>query len=295
MSVPAWADGCEKFDYKRIMSAVVTAARATGVDPYHLRALLKVETNYGKNAGVRAGAAYSKLSRDGIPLVVLADIHGKKPSEVCASRVAIKSGFGGAIGVAQMLPSTWADLIGLVVDTQGVRFSSWGGIQRVDAIATQRILNALYRFTPLTEDGVWGAQTKGRLSYFHRGVGKGGGYYAQWMSHCPRYLKRRALSPCTKMAMLDSIRWSYRYDPRKDRVASALQVKGPANPWIPEHAVVGMALLLKDFGWRKDPASAVGAYRAGEGWERSESRVRNAARDHIQKVNRELRKVNRKL
>ena len=84
-----------------------TAGAATGVEPALILGILKQETDIGKNVGTANYAEAMNPTRD-VPVfkVIMATL-GLDPSSVKVS-AAPSYGWGGAMGPAQFIPSTWA-------------------------------------------------------------------------------------------------------------------------------------------------------------------------------------------
>ena len=106
------------------------------------------------------------------------------------------------------------------------------------------------------------------------------------MAVCPRKFRGRILGPCTKMALIDAVNFEAVYDRRNDLVSEKLGIRGPASPWVPEHAATAAAVLLLKYGYRQNKTRAVGAYRAGPG-----GAFGKAGQDHVRQLNRVMPEV----
>ncbi|MCX6819735.1 MAG: lytic murein transglycosylase [Candidatus Adlerbacteria bacterium] len=102
------------------------AQKSTGVDPALVLAILTQESNLGANVGQcylkdettgagvgkNSGKAFAKVmspTRDVPPFLALADKLGFDPhGQVVSCPIASAGGWGGAMGPAQFIPSTWA-------------------------------------------------------------------------------------------------------------------------------------------------------------------------------------------
>ena len=95
-----------------------TAGAATGVEPALILGILKQETDIGKNVGTANYAEAMNPTRD-VPVfkVIMATL-GLDPSSVKVS-AAPSYGWGGAMGPAQFIPSTWACYGGFINTTTG--------------------------------------------------------------------------------------------------------------------------------------------------------------------------------
>jgi peptidoglycan hydrolase CwlO-like protein len=102
-----------------------TAGADTGVDPALILGILKQETDIGKNIGTATydegcpGDCTMKPSRDVPEFLFLMNLLGLDPETVKVS-AAPSYGYGGAMGPAQFIPSTWACYGGIVNSTTGV-------------------------------------------------------------------------------------------------------------------------------------------------------------------------------
>ena len=95
-----------------------TAGAATGVEPALILGILKQETDIGKNVGTANYLDAMNPTRD-VPVfkVIMATL-GMDPSSVKVS-AAPSYGWGGAMGPAQFIPSTWACYGGFINTTTG--------------------------------------------------------------------------------------------------------------------------------------------------------------------------------
>jgi membrane-bound lytic murein transglycosylase B len=111
------------------LPAAITLAKAagadTGVDPALILGILKQETNIGQNVGTatyQEGCPTSctmKPTRDVPEFLFLTNLLGLDPSTQKVS-AAPSYGYGGAMGPAQFIPSTWACYAGIVNTQTGV-------------------------------------------------------------------------------------------------------------------------------------------------------------------------------
>ncbi len=115
----ALAGGSGQISLPAAIALAKQAGSAVGVRPALVLGILKQETNIGANVGV-AGSWVTEMSptRD-IPVfkVVMATL-GLDPNTVKVSK-AQGNGWGGAMGPAQFIPSTWACYAGYINTTTG--------------------------------------------------------------------------------------------------------------------------------------------------------------------------------
>ncbi len=101
------------------ISLAKTAGAATGVQPALILAILKQETDIGKNIGTAHYQEAMNPTRDVPVFLTIAQTIGFDPNTVKVS-AAPSYGWGGAMGPAQFIPSTWACYGGFVNSTTGV-------------------------------------------------------------------------------------------------------------------------------------------------------------------------------
>jgi len=134
------------------------AQLSTGVNPALILAVLTQESNLGANVGQcylmndatgagvgkNTGTSFAKVmapNRDVPPFLALANQLGFDPhKQVVSCPIASAGGWGGAMGPAQFIPSTWALYAGRVAAVRGVAVASpW---EPADAIAAMSYLLA---------------------------------------------------------------------------------------------------------------------------------------------------------
>lgn len=130
------------------------AQKTTGVDPALVLAVLTQESNLGANVGQcyltndttgagvgkNSGTAFSNVmspTRDVPPFLALANKLGFDPHhQVVSCPIASAGGWGGAMGPAQFIASTWAGLAGRVSAVLGTDANPW---QPRDAITAMSL------------------------------------------------------------------------------------------------------------------------------------------------------------
>ncbi|OGC88636.1 hypothetical protein A2419_02205 [Candidatus Adlerbacteria bacterium RIFOXYC1_FULL_48_26] len=83
------------------------ANRETGIRPAFLLAIIRVESNLGQNVGSGVWTVDMKSPRDTVPFQAIAASLGLNPDTLPVSKKPWY-GYGGAMGPAQFIPSTWA-------------------------------------------------------------------------------------------------------------------------------------------------------------------------------------------
>ncbi len=271
---------CTSFTPTKMINAVSRAAELTGVSMETLAAVSIVESRFGKLKGIRGGAVYAKSSRDLVPLIVIAEMFGYAPEEVCVSK-ASPGGFGSAMGPGQILPSMWAAITGMEFEPLSREYfpSVRWSLQNVKLL--QAVLNHVYGLD-LKVDGFLGPNTAKHLRTFQDDhVAWGNGL-------CSRESQRASFGRCTKVAVAKFVNWVYQYNPEKDRVSGLLGRRSdhPPNPFDPLHSMIGMGILLSDLGVQRNFEYAIGAYFAGP--TRAES---SGALEYLRKVSGVREKV----
>lgn len=92
--------------FEKILGYAQEASAATGVRPALILGILKEETNLGKNVGTGNWKVDMKDPRDTEPFKLITAELGLDPDTVKVSRKP-SYGWGGAMGPAQFIPSTW--------------------------------------------------------------------------------------------------------------------------------------------------------------------------------------------
>ncbi len=83
------------------------ASKETGIRPAFLLAIIRVESNLGQNVGTGVWTVDMKSPRDTVPFQAIAASLGLNPNTLPVSKKPWY-GYGGAMGPAQFIPSTWA-------------------------------------------------------------------------------------------------------------------------------------------------------------------------------------------
>ena len=251
----------------------VTLARAsqrTGLSFPLLYALVEHESRWGRNVGrVGAGISDAHPVRDGALFWLLAEKFGRDPKRACASR---RPGFGwgGAIGIMQVLPSTFAYHNGWVVTRSKTQFSAkMGRNNRLirtpqDTRILQWFLNK--RGYRVAEDGKMGPETRNALVRMQKKAGFKGTF-------CQKEIG--TLGGCTRSYIaVKAGLIKIKYDRRRDKVRKAFNLSGKLDPWSFKGGIyTGSYYLLtlyhkgakKGYGFRKGTKYMLGAYYAGPG------------------------------
>jgi len=147
------------------------AGKLTGVRPAFLLALLKRESSWGQNVGLcflvdpvtgtgkgrNTGNTYERVmhpTRDVPPFLQITASLGRDPYNTLVSCPHPDYGYGGAMGPAQFIPSTWASYKDRVAAILGRQPDPWN-IQ--DAFIASAVKLAAAGATAQTEDAEWKA------------------------------------------------------------------------------------------------------------------------------------------
>jgi peptidoglycan hydrolase CwlO-like protein len=114
----ALAGGSGQISLPTAISLAKTAGQDTGVDPALILGILKQETNIGQNVGTASYQDAMSPTRDVPEFLFLTNMLGIDPNSVKVS-AAPSYGWGGAMGPAQFIPSTWACYAGIENSTTG--------------------------------------------------------------------------------------------------------------------------------------------------------------------------------
>ncbi len=250
--------------FEKAVEYAVYAEELTGVDAAFLLGLFKQETNIGKNVGTASYKVSMKSSRDTPIFFAITDELGidKDSIKVSARQT---GGWGGAMGPAQFIPSTWAVYGGFVktnkticsksVITKSSRITIGSSGQSV--LNLQRFLNN-QGFTIASsgpgssgrETNVFGGKTSKALGKFQKH------YNDLLLTSNADYKSLGEVGPKTA-ALINNIpcendiqnRGSgWKYDKSKDKIRELLQIDKTSNPWNTLHAFIASASFLRDLG-----------------------------------------------
>jgi membrane-bound lytic murein transglycosylase B len=162
-------------NFEQAYQIAKTAGAAVGVRPAFLLAILTQESNLGKNVGqcymtnnttgagvkISTGAAISRVmkpTRDVGPFLEITGALGKDPHQTRVS-CPMSFGYGGAMGPAQFIPSTWKSYAPRLQSILGRPGNPWN---INDAFLASALYVSDYGATSQTYDGEW----KAAMIYF---------------------------------------------------------------------------------------------------------------------------------
>lgn len=233
----------------------------------------------GNNIGTRgAGIADAHPVRDAPIFWILAETFGHDPKLACASRRP-GYGWGGAMGVMQVIPSTFAELNGYTVIRSKTQFSA--RIRRGRLVTTRNDVRIVQWFLNqrgyrLSEDGQLGKKTRAALTDMQKRAGF-------TRTACQKEIGR--IGGCTRAYITVKgglIKVSY--NPRRDKIRKFYNLSGPVDPWSFQGSVLTGAYYLKKLYDRRSGKGrvrfALGAYYAGPGgaWSRGQGYAKSVVR-----------------
>lgn len=264
--------------FKEALKIAEYANTLTGIRPAFLLGLIKHESDLGKNVGKGSWRIDMHPTRDKPIFPFIANLLGLSPDDV---RVSANPGFGwgGAMGPAQFIPSTWVCYAGLINEKTNTCYKS----------------NSLIRSTDLLKEGSRGADVR-RLQVFLNkhgfavstsGPGSRGSETDVFgsnvkkavnrfqLEYANRILKPNGLSrptgqvgPSTRAAIneLNFYSGPWKYDSKRDKIRNLTGDVIPSNPWKPRDAFLASATYLKELGANTDECKAARRYYAGGNW-----------------------------
>ena len=122
--------GSTAISFERALTYARVAAEKTGVRPAMILGIIAEESNLGQNVGKGTWTVDMHQTRDVPIFKYLTSLLGLNPDNQPVSKK-VWYGYGGAMGPAQFIPSTWACFAGLVNSTTGKCYKnpdgSWDG------------------------------------------------------------------------------------------------------------------------------------------------------------------------
>lgn len=255
------------------------AERATGVRPAFLLGLIKNESDLGKNVGTGNYLTDMHPTRDAPIFPYIAKLLGfTNPNEL---KVSANPGFGwgGAMGPAQFIPSTWVRFGGLVNTKTGTSTprknllqtartlqvgSTGADVKRLQQFLNQNGFTVATSGTgsPGNEGTRYSSKTAAAVSRFQES-------YAERILHQYGYTRGTGtVGNATRNAINQlhfySGPWQYRAD--KDIIRQKAGNHRPSNPWNPRDAFFASAIYLQQLGAARDECNAAASYYAGPGW-----------------------------
>ena len=252
--------GSTAISFGEALEYAFDAQKVTGVRPAFLLGIIKIETELGNNLGTGRWDRDMHPIRDVPVYKVIVQTLGLNRDNLPVSRKP-SYGWGGAMGPAQFIPSTWACYGGYINE----KTNSCSSAPRRNVISSTldigdsgRDVYNLQRF--LNRNGFTIA-TSGEGS-----PGNEGTYYGPATARAVTKLQERfrsvllepdglsrgtgGVGPRTKYFIDRYEIWTsgWHYDASKDRIRKMLNLSSPSNPWNPKEAFTASAVYLKELG-----------------------------------------------
>ena len=270
--------------------------QATGVRPAFLLGLIKNESDLGRNVGTGDYMSDMHPTRDQPIFPYIAKLLGE--SDPASLPVSANPGFGwgGAMGPAQFIPSTWVCYGGLINTRTGtcsitgsyIRSKTLQlGSSGSDVKRLQQFLNQHGFTVAESGPGSPGQETSQYGNAVSKAVKKFQERYANRILR-PYGLSRGtgSVGPSTRAAINQLYFYSgpWRYEKGKDIIRARSNNHRPSNPWHPRDAFFASAIYLQKLGAARDECNAAASYYAGSNWKRSSWANQQRARNYCQAV-----------
>ena len=254
--------------FEEALNIANDASRVTGIGSAFLLGLLKHESDLGKNVGTGTYLKDMHPTRDKPIFPFIAKLLLYNPDDL---RVSANPGFGwgGAMGPAQFIPSTWVCFGGLVNSKTG---SCAKG-------------SNLIKGTAILKKGSRGTDVKRLQKFLNKhgfivassGPGSIGNETLLYSSNTAKAVKRfqeenakrilkpygytvgtGTVGPSTRAAVneLNFYSGPWHYEASEDRIRKVVKSDRPSNPYSPRDAFFASALYLTDLGARDDECTA---------------------------------------
>ncbi len=110
--------GSTAIPFEKALEYATAASRKTGVRPAVILGIIAEESNLGENVGTGSWRVDMKAPRDTVPFLDITSRLGLDPEKMPVSKKAWY-GYGGAMGPAQFIPSTWIIYEGRIAEAGG--------------------------------------------------------------------------------------------------------------------------------------------------------------------------------
>lgn len=272
------------------------AERATGVRPAFLLGLIKNESDLGRNVGTGDYLSDMHPTRDQPIFPYIAKLLGESDPKSLPVSANPGFGWGGAMGPAQFIPSTWVCYGGLVNTRTGTcsiqnAYIRSGTLEKgssgPDVKRLQQFLNRHGFTIAKSGPGSPGQETSKYGSRVATAVKKFQERYANRILK-PYGLTRGtgSVGPSTRAAINQLYFYSgpWKYSKDKDVIRARANNHRPSNPWHPRDAFFASAIYLERLGAARDECNAAASYYAGPSWKRASWANQQRARNYCQAV-----------
>ena len=265
--------------FEQALAYTEHAARASGIRPEFLLGLIKNETALGHNIGTGTYTTAMHPTRDQTVFPYITETLQYNPDTMPVSANP-GFGWGGAMGTAQFIPSTWVcyggfvnthtntcEPVDLVIQSpKTLRVGSTGP----DVLRLQQFLNKNGFTIADTGPGSPGNETDRYTHIVAQAVIKFQEHYAdRTLKQYGRTRGTGTVNPATRNAInqIDFYAGPWQYDAKRDLIRHFTKNNRPSNPWNPRDAYFASALYLRNLGAATDECKAARRYYAGSNWE----------------------------
>ncbi len=250
----------------------------TGINPAFLLGLIKHESDLGRNVGTGSWRVDMHPLRDQPVFPFITEALGFDPDDVMVSANP-GFGWGGAMGPAQFIPSTWVEYGGFVNEKTGTCCyngalltgegnlgigASGGDVRRLQVfLNTQNFtIQSSGAGSPGNETSTYGSRVAAAVTRFQE-------RYSSYILRPGGYSRGTGtVGPRTKTAinLLNFYSGPWRYKKSEDQIRSLTGSNTPSNPWNPRDAFLASSLYLVRLGAKNDECTAARKYYAGGNW-----------------------------
>lgn len=271
--------GTGAIPFEQALEFAKEAENITGVRPAFLLGLIKNESDLGKNVGTGSHLKDMHPTRDQPIFPYIAKLLGfNNPEEL---KVSANPGFGwgGAMGPAQFIPSTWVCFGGLV-NTRTNSCSKKGDLIKTrntlqigstgsDVKRLQQFLNRQGFTVAKTGAGSPGSESKQYTKKVASAVSNLQERYANIILRPYGYTRGTGIVGPSTRKVINQINfysgpWEYRRS--TDIIREKTRNNRPSNPWNPRDAFFAAATYLQRLGAQRDECTAARRYYAGGNW-----------------------------
>ena len=262
--------------FEQAMRYAKQASDATGVRAAFILGLLKNESNLGHNIGTGVYRLAMHPTRD---LPVFPHIVTLFGYDVDTAPVSADPGFGwgGAMGPAQFIPSTWVCYAGMVNSETNSCLPTVGVIRGEQEMSVGSVGDDVQRLRQfLVQQGLLSSDEEADddASEYTHAVGEGVVHFQEQYADriLTQYGRTRGtgtINPATRNAInqLDFYGGQWTYDENRDVIRRYTRSEFPSNPWNPRDALFASAIYLRLLGADTDECGAARRYYAGGNWQ----------------------------
>ena len=276
--------GSDAIPFEEALRYAKEASRKTNVRPAFLLGLIKHESDLGRNVGTGSYLVDMHPTRDRPIFPFITELLGYEPNE---QRVSANPGFGwgGAMGPAQFIPSTWVCYSGLINAKTGTCNKTGALLKSKENLSIgsrgsevkilQRFLNKNGFIISKSGAGSPGRETNEYTQAVASAVSRFQEEYSSRILRQYGYTRGTGtVGPSTRAAINELYFYSgpWYYEEKKDIVRDVASNQRISNPWNPRDAFFASSIYLSRLGAVKDECTAARRYYAGGNWRSSVAR-----------------------